>query len=171
MKQVVDFKEIKKGASQEELDEISEFATRIVRNHFDPIIGKAQNDYMLEKFQSPESIAGQIDSGYRYYWADCAEGHAGFVAFYPRDGKMYFSKFYVAEDFRGHHIAGRMLDFVRSETVKAGLDRIFLNVNRNNIDVIAIYEHFGFVKTAEEKNDIGNGFVMDDYVMELELKS
>lgn len=167
MEQIVEFKEIKRGVSPDELDEISEFATQIVRKHFDPIIGKAQNDYMLERFQSPEAIEKQLESGYRYYWVDCEEGHAGFVAFYPRDGKMYLSKFYVSEDFRGRHIARRMLDFVRSETVKAGLGRIFLNVNRNNLDVIAIYEHFGFVKTAEEKNDIGNGFVMDDYVMEL----
>lgn len=31
-------------------------------------MGKAQNDYMLKKFQSPEAIREQIAGGYRYYW-------------------------------------------------------------------------------------------------------
>ena len=32
--------------------------------------------------------------------------------------------------------------------------------------MIRIYEHFGFRKVREEKNDIGNGFYMDDWVLE-----
>ena len=45
--------------------EMSAMATEIVREHFDPIIGRAQNDYMLQKFQTVEAIRGQLAHGYQ----------------------------------------------------------------------------------------------------------
>lgn len=59
-----------------------------------------------------------------------------------------------------------MRNFAAAEANAAGLPAIFLNVNRDNAQVIAIYEHLGFVRVREEKNDIGGGFFMDDYVLE-----
>ena len=52
------------------------------------------------------------------------------------------------------------------ETRREGLSAIFLNVNRDNEAVIRIYEHLGFRKVREEKNAIGGGFYMDDFVLE-----
>ena len=138
--------------------------------HTDDIIGTAQNDYMLSKFQTVEAITEQFVHGYRYYWAVHEGKKAGFLAFFPRDGKMYLSKFYVHKDFRGKRIASGMFEFLVEETKKQGLDSIFLNVNRDNTEVINIYYHLGFVKTREEKNDIGSGFYMDDYVLEYFIK-
>ena len=146
---------------------LSAFASEIVKEHFDPIIGPEQNDYMIARFQPVSAITEQIRSGYRYYVAENEAGKMeGFLAFYPRDGKMYLSKFYVHRAARGHGIAGKMFEFVEEETRKEGLPAIFLNVNRDNQAVIRIYEHFGFRKVREEKNDIGNGFYMDDWVLE-----
>lgn len=48
--------------------EMSRMATENVREHFDPIIGKAQNDYMIEKFQTEEAISEQLEHGYQYYF-------------------------------------------------------------------------------------------------------
>lgn len=50
------------------IGEMSEMATEIVREHFDPIIGKAQNDYMLKLFQTKEAIKKQLEDGYRYFF-------------------------------------------------------------------------------------------------------
>ena len=41
------------------VNEMSHLATDIVREHFDPLIGKAQNDYMLARFQTPQAIEEQ----------------------------------------------------------------------------------------------------------------
>ena len=43
---------------------------------------------------------------------------------------------------------------------------IFLNVNKYN-KAKFFYEKAGFIVSKEEVIDIGNGYVMDDYVMEL----
>ncbi|MCH5265861.1 MAG: DNA/RNA nuclease SfsA [Lachnospiraceae bacterium] len=152
-----------------QLELLSQLATRIVREHFDPIIGTAQNDYMLARFQTVEAITSQIQDGYRYYWVKLDGENAGFLAFYPRDRKIYLSKFYVAKEYRGRHLAGKMLAFVREQARQEGLTAIFLNVNRENESVIAIYQHLGFEIVRGEKNDIGGGFYMDDYVMEYKI--
>lgn len=156
-----------KAEDREQIAGLSAFASQIVKEHFDPLIGPEQNDYMIARFQSVSAITDQIRSGYRYYVAEDEMGEMeGFVAFYPRDGKMYLSKFYVHGRARGRGIARKMFDFVMEETRKEGLPSIFLNVNRGNESVIRIYEHLGFRKVREEKNDIGNGFYMDDWVLE-----
>lgn len=43
------------------------------------------------------------------------------------------------------------------------MEKFFLNVNKKN-PAAAVYRHMGFQLLREEKNDIGNGFYMDDYV-------
>ena len=44
---------------------VTAVADEIWREHFIPIIGEAQVDYMLEKFLSPEALVEQINSGYQ----------------------------------------------------------------------------------------------------------
>lgn len=49
------------------------------------------------------------------------------------------------------------------------LHKIWLTVNRNNSIAIAAYEKMGFTKAYMKKADIGNGFYMDDYIMEKKI--
>ena len=149
-----------------EICERSIMATEILKEYYDPIIGPEQNDYMLEKFQSESALKEQIEHGYRYYWAVCEDEKVGFFAIIPRDGGLYLSKLYLKKEFRGHHLARPMIEFMEREAKKEGLKSIFLNVNKRNYDSIEAYKHLGFEIIRKEKNDIGNGFYMDDYVME-----
>lgn len=150
------------------IEEMSQMATEIVREHYDPIIGKEQNDHMLKLFQSNEAIREQLLSGYQYYFVLKEEEKVGFVAFYPRDNVMYLSKFYLYKTKRGNGYARQMMNFVKEESKKQGLFAIELNVNKNN-PAVAVYKHLGLVIARTEKNDIGNGFFMDDYVCRLEI--
>jgi GNAT superfamily N-acetyltransferase len=161
------FKELSSD-NEQGIAEMSKMATAIVREHFDPLIGKAQNDYMLQLFQSEDAIAKQLDSGYRYFFAADGERTVGFIAFYPKGQVMYLSKFYLYRDERGKGYAHQMLDFIVQETKKIGRYGIELNVNKLN-PVCQVYEHLGFKKIRDEKNDIGHGFYMDDFVYRLDL--
>ena len=144
-------------------------ATAILRDYYDPIIGKEQNDYMLEMFQSEDAIREQVDHGYRYYFVRDEDGKdLGFVAFYLRENALYLSKFYLYKDQRGKGYARTILEFLKTQAKELDRNRIELNVNRNN-DTRFIYEKLGFTVAWEEKNDIGNGFYMDDYVYALEF--
>ncbi|EDS73228.1 acetyltransferase, GNAT family [Anaerofustis stercorihominis DSM 17244] len=154
---------------KDKIKELSVFASNIVKEYFDPIIGSSQNDYMIEKFQSVKSITSQLNDGYDYYFVlDDFNERIGFIAFYPKGECMYLSKFYLGKDNRGKGYSKEMLDFIIDKARMCGLKGVTLNVNKNN-PVINVYEHFGFVKIREEKNDIGSGFYMDDFVYRYEI--
>ena len=147
---------------------MSRLATGIVREHYDPILGKAQNDYMLEKFQSADAIGHQLEIGYRYYFVRMEGRDVGFLAFYPRGEAMYLSKLYLLKEERGKGYSRLMVDFVVGQARNASLGSIELNVNKYN-DAILAYERLGFKRVRSEKNDIGSGYFMDDYVYALNV--
>lgn len=163
----MEFKSLQTGDEQG-IREMSAMAEEIVREHFDPIIGKEQNDYMIAMFQTPEAIRGQLEHGYRYYFAVNEGRNIGFLAFYPKSDVMYLSKFYLYRSERGRGYSRQMLDFVRQNAEAEGLKAIELNVNRFNM-AVQVYEKLGFHVIRTEKNDIGNGYYMDDYVFRLDL--
>lgn len=158
------------------IEEMSHLATTIVREHFDPIIGKAQNDYMIGLFQTPSAITQQLAEGYEYYFVYLGQegdpeaptqNPIGFVSYQKRGEVLYLSKFYLVSEERGKGLSHDMLAFVCQEAWRLGCSRVVLNVNRNNFQAILAYEHLGFTKVGEERRDIGGGFAMDDVVYAL----
>ena len=112
---------------------MSDLASSIVREHYDPILGAEQNDYMINKFQSPPAIIGQLENGYQYYFVcDDANNRVGFLAFYLCRDYIYLSKFYLRKDQRKKGISKDMLNFVIKKTKEAGFSSIVLNVNKYN---------------------------------------
>ena len=66
--------------SPEQIAAVAALAREIWMQHYIPIIGAAQVEYMLAKFQSAEAIARQIaEEGYEYYLAP----GAGYLALVP----------------------------------------------------------------------------------------
>ena len=63
-----------------------------------------------------------------------------------------------------------MFDFLLEYSFKNNLKSIYLTVNKENKSSIGVYNHFGFKIISKQKADIGNGFFMDDYIMEKEFK-
>ena len=151
-----------------QIESLSIFASEIIRDYYDPIIGKKQNDYHLKKFQSVEGIKEQLRNGYTYYRCYDSNTPIGFFAFYPRGDSLYLSKFYVHKDHRSKGYGKEIISFLKEEVCKLGLSGIELNVNRFNPSRF-IYERMGFIKVREEKIDVGEGFIMDDYVYKLPL--
>lgn len=151
---------------EEKIKEMSAMATEILREHYDPIVGEKQNDYMLEKFQSVHGIKEQLENGYNYYFAQENGENIGFTAFYPRNDSMYISKLYLYKGMRGKGYGKRMVEFVIGKAKEQSLNSLELNVNKYN-DSVQKYEKMGFVQIRKEKNDIGHGYYMDDFVYRL----
>ena len=82
---------------------------------------------------------------------------------------MYLNKFYLHKNARGKGYGKELMEFIKNQAKEMGYNAVFLNVNKYNDDSINIYKHFGFQIIREEKNPIGNGFYMDDYVLECEV--
>ena len=147
---------------------VAKLAREIWVQHFTPIIGDAQVEYMLHKFQSSEAIASQLGEGWEYYIATRDREYVGYTGLVPdeRDGRMLISKIYVKNTVRGSGVGNQLLDFIEQTSRARGFDTVWLTVNRFNDDTVAWYSRHGFVTVDEVKKDIGGGFVMDDFIME-----
>lgn len=151
---------------QAEIDTVERLAREIWQEHFTPIIGRAQVQYMLERFQSGQAVSDQISQGYCYYILNQGAEQLGYLAVLPQSDKLFLSKFYMRSAERGKGYARQSLIFIEKLASRLDMNRIWLTVNRNNSTVIKIYEHLGFHRVGTQIQDIGHGFVMDDFVME-----
>ena len=154
-------------STEEQLKTVSILADKIWRQHFPPIIGIKQVEYMLDKFQSYQAMTRQVkEEGYQYYLLHIEEKDVGYIAVKVEDGALFLSKIYIEQSFRGRKLASKSIRFLVDRCKAESLSKIWLTVNRDNRNTIAAYEAMGFVKTREQKADIGNGYFMDDFIME-----
>lgn len=146
----------------------AKLAHKIWNQHYIPLIGKAQVDYMVEKFQSVEAISEQIEKRYEYFLSYHKELPRGYLALVTNEEekKMMISKIYIDAEFRGLNLGTELLNFAVQEAKNKGCKILWLTVNKNNFNSIKWYEKRGFEIKEKIEMDIGNGFVMDDYIME-----
>ena len=152
---------------EEEIPLLAKIADEIWHEHFPPIIGKEQTDYMVEKFQSEQAIANAVRSEhYRYYFFRLDGKEIGYLGIQPQGDALFLSKLYLKKEARGRKFARAGLGFLAELCKKEGYSRIRLTCNRDNKSSLAAYDKMGFLIVYEQDADIGNGFVMNDYVME-----
>jgi len=161
--------EIKVAKTQSEYLLIEQLADTIWRHHYIPITGIGQVEYMLKKYQSPEAIADQVEYGYEYYIINYHEASVGYISIKKEKNTLFLSKIYVLSDYRGKKIGKTAMKFIENKAKTYDLNKISLTVNRNNKNSVAAYERMGFMKIGAKIKNIGNGFVMDDYLMEKPL--
>jgi ribosomal protein S18 acetylase RimI-like enzyme len=153
--------------TKEQIEQVAALAGIIWREHYEPIIGRDQVEYMLEHFQGAAPITQQIkEEGYQYYLLFCHDGAAGYIAVHKEENALFLSKFYISKEYRGRGYARRVISFLENYCRDNVLDRIWLTVNKHNDNSIAAYERLGFRKAGTQVADIGGGYVMDDYIME-----
>ncbi|MGL5080994.1 MAG: GNAT family N-acetyltransferase [Microcoleaceae cyanobacterium] len=144
---------------------IAGLADEIWREHYTAMIGTAQVEYMLAKFQSAAAIMEQVTNGAEYYLITLGQIAIGYLAFQVRDSSLFLSKIYVKSTMRGQGIGRLTIGFLEKITRDHHLNCISLTVNKINYSSIKAYEQFGFQIVRALVQDIGNGFVMDDYEM------
>jgi len=160
--------EFRKVISEEDIAEIARLAREIWQEHYRPIIGQDQVDYMLGKFQSIDAITRQLAEGYEYYLVLDRGQSAGYVGVVPDAGrpKLFLSKIYIRKELRGRGLGKEALRFVEDICRQRDIITIRLTVNKNNSRTIAWYRRMGFSNVGPTVQDIGGGFVMDDFIME-----
>lgn len=148
---------------------IERMAHTIWNEYYPAIIGQPQVDYMLKNMHSSVAMHAQIKEDYHFYLVSLDCTPIGYLSFRPEKDFLFLSKIYLLKAYRGQGLSRRMLNFVKTRSKDRNLKRIRLTVNKYNERSIRAYEHIGFIKKREIVMDIGHGFVMDDFMMELEL--
>lgn len=164
-------------ATADDIETIRDLADRTWRACYPGIISEAQIDYMLGWMYSPEQIRSEIESGeIRYLLAEMADAEpaepAGFAAFGPDPedaAGAFLHKLYVLPERQRLGLGSALLAEVERLARTHGSSRLSLRVNRGNEPAIRAYEKNGFRLSHEVCSDIGGGFVMDDFVMVLDL--
>ena len=156
--------------TEEEIIQTAKTAEEVWQEYYTPLIGEAQVSYMVENFQSKSAISKQIEEGYTYYLLK-DDDIVGYVGICPKEEYLFLSKLYIRKEARGKGFASKALALVKDAAKEIGLSKIQLTVNKGNTNSIEIYRNWGFVTVDSVVTDIGSGFVMDDYVMELVLNT
>jgi GNAT superfamily N-acetyltransferase len=150
----------------EEVEALAELARLIWLRHYPGIITPEQIDYMLARRYRPIFIRQTLARGDKWDVARGAGRLLGFAHCYPMgEGDAKLDKLYVHPDWQRHGIGRLLLARVETHARRWDCRRLVLRVNRHNVQALAAYASYGFTRAAEVREDIGNGFVMDDYVM------
>lgn len=151
---------------------LAQLAAGIWRTHYTPIIGAEQVEYMLQGRYTPERLGAYLGASDRWLRVlrvkDQLIGYCSY-ALGPAAGEMKLQELYLHESARGGGLGGYMLRHVEAEARRHGRGTLWLTVNRHNRGSIDFYRRAGFSVREEKRFDIGQGFVMDDYVMEKAL--
>jgi ribosomal protein S18 acetylase RimI-like enzyme len=158
--------------TEADFEPLARLADTIWRAHYGPLIGLAQVEYMLKGRYTPEKSRAYLGASDRWLRLLKLDGETiGYCSYAltTTPGEMKLEQLYLLEAFKGRGLGGLMMRHVEAEARAHGCGALMLTVNKGNTDSIAVYKKSGFTVREEAVFDIGNGFVMDDYVMEKRL--
>lgn len=152
-------------AGLQDLPAIQELAHRIWWNHYPDIISPGQITYMLEQRYSLAAMQAQLEKGMMFWLPLDGEGAPlGFAALEQQHVGTYFlDKFYLDNNQQGKGFGAEVLKQLLNEY--PDLKEMRLQVNRKNFKSINFYFKCGFRIEAVLDVPIGNGFVMEDFLM------
>ena len=148
----------------------------IWREHYAPILGAAQVEYMLASRADPAAIAAEIAGGIAWLIAvDDAGGAQAYASHAHADGPLArpgdwkLRQLYVAAAQRRAGLGRELFEQVRGAALAAGAACLILAVNRGNHLAQEAYHRWGFRVRGDACTPIGGGFVMDDHILEMPL--
>ena len=147
--------------------EVNRLAGIVWRETYRTLLTREQIAYMIEKYQSVRALTEQlVFGGYRYFLLEEAAEAVGYCGVQMQEGKLFLSKMYLMARAQGKGYFRQMLERLEQLCRDNGATAIWLTVNRYNDRAIGAYRHMGFREIRTQAVDIGNGYVMDDYVLE-----
>ena len=156
---------------ENDIDTLIPLASRIWHAHYPGIITPEQIDYMLERGYTRQILRDEIENqGVTWLAIKAGEVMIGFASVGPyAPATMKLHKLYLLPEYHGTGIGARALAELEQIARDNAASVLVLNVNRHNSKAIRAYERSGWHVAEEVVADIGNGYVMDDYVMAKQL--
>ena len=165
---MIEFEEL---TTAESLQIIRDIAADVWPKTFADILSAEQICYMMKMMYAPEVMENELANGYHFEIVRIGGKPAGYFSWssytLPQTAKLH--KVYLLQKFHGQGIGSAMLKQAEKRIKASNFSKVRLNVNKNNLRAIRAYERNNFVNIESVKIDIGNGFFMDDFVMEKSL--
>ena len=155
-------------ASLEDISTIRDIAYRTWPSAYKEILSVEQLNYMLEMMYNPQTLENQfINPDYHFLLSKENDIITGFASYsYLQEFDLYkLHKLYVLPENQSKGHGKHLIEYIINHLQSIKANRLWLNVNRNN-KAVEFYLKRGFTIIKEEDIDIGNGYFMNDYVME-----
>ena len=127
----------------------------------------------MDWMYSPTNLHKQMtEDGHSYYLAFQGNEPAGYLSIQPEDEHIYhLQKIYVLPSFQGMKLGKQLFQQAINAIKELHPDscQMRLNVNRFNTKAIEFYQRMGMKKIFEGDFDIGHGYLMQDYIMALDI--
>lgn len=156
-------------AATADIELIRQLTFRVWPQTYAPILSPEQIEYMLDMMYSPASLEKQMNDGARFVIAYDGDEPVGFASFQEIKPAVYkLHKLYVLTSQQGKGTGRFLVDHICGLIQPSGARSLQLQVNKRN-KAKTFYEKLGFTVIEEMMLDIGNGYYMDDYIMEKKL--
>ena len=161
--------EIKKAGTNE-IPLIRELTFRVWPQTYASILSQEQIDYMLEMMYSENSLQKQIaEDGYGFIIVYEDGNPVGFASYHEEEPRRWkLNKIYILRNQQGKGTVKYVINYIIDEIKKQNAASLFLQVNQHN-KAKTFYERLGFNEVDFINLDIGNGFFMNDFIMEKQL--
>lgn len=153
-------------AKTEDIPAIAKLAETIWHQHYTSIIGTDQINYMLGMMYSYESLTEQMtQKNHVFYLIYENERCIGFISISKMENathSYFIHKYYLLQELAGKGTGTAAFIELLKELKP---EELRLTVNRQNFKSINFYFKNGFKIEQVADFDIGNGYVMNDFVM------
>lgn len=152
-----------------DIDTIRSITYAVWPRTYEHILTPEQITYMLDMMYSPASLKQQMKEGHHFILVKENEqciAFASYAAYLPGVFKLH--KIYALPDQHGKGIGKYIIQHIAAAIKPLGAHGLQLNINRFN-KARGFYEKLGFTVIGEEDIDIGKGYFMNDYIMELAI--
>jgi len=156
-------------ATKDDIKLINAMAKKIWPLTYRAILLPEQLVYMLDLIYSPDALQKQFDSGHNFLIAEEGGQSIAFADYSLLKDSIYkLHKIYVLPEQQGKGVGKLLIDHIIQKIKEQKATALLLNVNRHN-KARGMYERLGFTVIGEEDIDIGEGYFMNDYVMEKKI--
>jgi ribosomal protein S18 acetylase RimI-like enzyme len=151
-----------------DVETVIALAHEIWHAHYPGIISVAQIEYMLAQRYDPRVIRAELARADLWWYKLVMRGRmVAYCALQlePGGASMKIDKLYVHPSQQRCGCGRSLVEQAAATARSQGCRELLLAVNRNNAAAVAAYRKHGFTVRETRVTDIGNGFVMDDYIM------
>lgn len=156
-------------ASENDIATIRYIATITWPDAYGSYISMAQLNYMLDMMYNDDSLLDQMNKGHQFYIAEHNRKTIGFASVSQEENNACkLNKLYILPTSQktgaGKALLFKTIDFATS----VAANFLYLQVNKQN-NAQHFYKKHGFNVREASILEIGGGYIMDDYIMELKL--
>jgi ribosomal protein S18 acetylase RimI-like enzyme len=154
-----------------ELHIVSDLAHKIWPSTYSQIISIEQMTFMLNWMYSIETLEKSYETNHAFFAVFDADQPLGFIDLElhnPNPHWMKLQKIYVLPEKQKLGIGLALMDYTVLFAQENNVKHITLQVNRNNKAVV-FYQKLGYYVVDEQDFDIGNGYFMNDFVLQKDL--